>query len=325
MYLHAARDENLVSLHAVCAEAPAVPDGDGGAKVRSVVVPAAGADDVVPTRGGRTHRMSDPRRLAQQLNAQEVAARIDFDHQTEEVSKTFNGSTEASAGWLSDFRAEASGAISAVLDLSSDAAGKLRRKAYRYLSPALLLAPRTGEIVAMSSLALVNNPNMPLDAPAVNSGDSSMDPENTDETLQQRADALKKREDALEARALNAATTAVDRAVEEDRLLPAQKEFALNAIQTHAAGVEAGVEAFEKAYPAETAEVDLSAMQRRTAPAGAPKKGAAKPAFTMPADSGGGYQVADESVQLHARVAEHAQKRGISYRDAVLELGALQR
>ena len=324
MYLHAARDENLVSLHAVCAEAPAVPDGDGGAKVRSVVVPAAGADGVVPTRGGRTHRMSDPRRLAQQLNGQEVAARIDFDHQTEEVSKTFNGST-ASAGWLSDFRAEASGAISAVLDLSSDAAGKLRRKAYRYLSPALLLAPRTGEIVAMSSLALVNNPNMPLDAPAVNSGDSSMDPENTDETLQQRADALKKREDALEARALNAATTAVDRAVEEDRLLPAQKEFALNAIKLHAAGVEAGIEAFEKAYPAETAEVDLSTMQRRTAPAGAPK-GAAKPAaFTMPADSGGGYQVADESVQLHARVAEHAQKRGISYRDAVLELGALQR
>ena len=177
----------------------------------------------------------------------------------------------------------------------------------------------------MSSLALVNNPNMPLDAPAVNSNGDGMDPEkDTDETLEQRAAALKKREDALETRALNAATTAVDRAVEEDRLLPAQKEFALNAIKTHADGVEAGIEAFEKAYPAEAAEVDLSALQRRTAPAGVPKKAPAKPTFAMPADSGG-YEVADESVQLHAHVAEHAQKRGISYRDAVLELGALQR
>ena len=325
MQLHAA-DKQRVVFNAIQLEAPAVPDGDGGAQVRAEVIPAAGADGVVPTRGGRTHRMPDPGRLAQALNAQAVAARIDFDHQSEPASRTFNGSTAAAAGWLSGFRAETAGAVSATLELSAEAAGKLRGKLYRYLSPGLILAPRTGEIVAMSSLALVNNPNMPLDAPAVNSsGESSMDLSNEPgESLEQRADALKKREDALNQRALNAATAAVDRAVEDNRLLPAQRVFALNAIQSHTAGIEAGIEAFEAAYTAETAQVGLNALGQRTGPRGQPPKGGAgKAAAAWGPPSGHG--VADEDVQLHAQVAEHATKRGISYRDAVLEFGALQR
>ena len=314
--LHAG-DSSSLSLHAVC-DAPVVPDGEGGASVRAIVIPAPRPDGVVPTRGGPTHRMSDPSRLAAALNAQQVDVRIDFDHESEEIAKTFAGSSEAKGGWLSDFRAEEDGAVSAVLALSAAAADKVRRKLYKYLSPGLYLA-RRGEIVAMSSLALLNNPNMGLVAPMLNNGDGGGD----DETLRAREEAVEARENAAEERALNAATAAVDRAVEEERLLPAQKEFALNAIQAHADGIEAGVEAFEKAYPAETADVDLNTLPARTAPKGAPKKNAAAaapPAFRMPAESAG-FHVSDEALQLHARVAEHSQGGGKSYRDSVLELG----
>ena len=322
--LCAAPDKQPV-LNAIRLDAPAVPDGDGGAQVRMVVIPATAAGGVVPTRGGRTHRMTDPERLARALNSQTVAARIDFDHQSEPTSRTFGGSTAAEAGWLSSFRAEATGAISACLELSAEAADKLRRKLYRYLSPGLHLAPRTGEIVSISSLALVNNPNMSLAAPVVNSGDGgdAADDKKAAEDLKAREDAAEAREDAVEARELNAATAAVDRAVEDERLLPAQKDFALNAIQAHPDGIMKGIEAFEAAYTAETAEVDTNALQKRTAPSGAPKKDqpADASAFRMPADSAG-YQVSDDALALHARVGEHSQAGGKSYRESVLELGS---
>ena len=313
-----AGDSQSLSLHAVC-PAPAVPDGDGVATVRAVIIPAPGADGVVPTRGGRTHRMSSPARLAAALNAQEVDVRIDFDHGTEDVAKTFAGTTEAKGGWLSDFRAEVNGAISAALALSADGADKLRRKLYKYMSPGLYLG-RRGEIVAMSSLALLNNPNMDLPVPALNAADGGADDEEA--ALKAREEAVKKREEEAEQRDLNAATAAVDRAVEDERLLPAQREFALNAIQAHDNGIVAGIAAFEAAYPVETAGVDTNALQQRIAPTGAPRKRpAAAPAFRMPAESQA-QQPTDESLQLHARVLEHAQAGGKAYRDSVLELAA---
>ena len=327
MELHAAQTDSLpdLSLHAVHAELPGIPDGDD-ARIRVVVIPAPDEDGIVPTRDGRVHRVTDPRLLAASLNAQEVDARIDFDHQSEPTSPTFNGSTAAEGGWVRDYKATAAGAIEAELALSAEAATKLRARKYRYLSPGLRLEPGTGEVLAVSSVALVNNPNMPLEAPAVNSNAGTMKTTTTGtqtaEDLQAREDAVKAREEAVRKQELSAAEAAVDRAVEDKRLLPAQKDFALAAIKSHADGITAGVEAFEKAYSAEAADVDLDALERRTAPRGAPRKGAAAAtAFEAPK----GYAVTDDSVQLHGQVAEHARKRGISYRDAVLELGALQR
>ena len=315
MHANNAGESPDLSLHAVCAEAPVVPDGEGGATVRAVVIPAPGAGGVVPTRGGAVHRLPRPAQLAAALNAQEVDARIDFDHESEPASKTFSGSTAARGGWLSDFRAEADGAISAALALSAEAAEKLRRKLYRYLSPGLYLK-RGGEIVAISSLALVNNPNMRLDAPTL-SADGEGDADARDAALREREAAIEQREAAAEQRALNAATAAVDTAVEQGRLAPAQKGFALGAIKTHADGIEGGIAAFEAAYAAPA----MGGLDKRTGPRGAPPSdGAGRGArFEAPP----GFDVAEEDVKLHAQVSAHARKRGISYRDAVVELGAL--
>ena len=86
--------------------------------------------------------------------------------------------------------------------------------------------------------------------------------------------------------------------------------------------MEKGIEAFEAAYPAETSAVPaVNQLDRRVAPAGAPAAGPSSAAGIMVSP---GATVDSEQLTLHAQVAAHARERGISYRDAVLELGALQ-
>lgn len=48
MHVNNAGESPDLSLHAVSAPAPVVPDGEGGVTVRAVVIPAPGADGVVP-------------------------------------------------------------------------------------------------------------------------------------------------------------------------------------------------------------------------------------------------------------------------------------
>ena len=135
-----------MALHAALPDLPPAPaDGAAPPPLRAEVIPAPNADGVVPTRGGPVHRVSDPQKLAAALNAQAVAAPVDFDHETEPISKAYRKSSEA-RGWLSDYRATAAGAITAALDLSAEALSAIRDKKYRYLSPAVLLHLRTGEI-----------------------------------------------------------------------------------------------------------------------------------------------------------------------------------
>ena len=308
-----------LSLHAFHAELPEIPDGDS-VSIRVPVIPAPAGNGIVPTRSGPTHRVSDPRQLAAALNAQEVDARIDFDHRSEPSSPTFEKSTAADGGWVRDFTAAPDGAITAELQLSAEATTAVRERKYRYLSPGLWLSAADGEVLGMSSVALVNNPNMQL-AALNNRGTMADKTDPTPEELQRREDALKQREDAHNTRVLNAAEAAVDKAVEDGRLAATQKAFALNAIKGHADGVEAGLKAFEEAYPAGAPKAGPSSLTRRVGPRGAPStNAAAAPSFAAP----GGYDVDDEQLQLHGQVADYARKRGISYREAVLEFGALQ-
>ena len=304
-----------MALHAALPDLPPAPaDGAAPQPLRAEVIPAPNAKGIVPTRGGPVHRVPDPQRLAAELNAQAVAARVDFDHETEPISKTYRKSSEA-RGWLSSYRATVAGAIEALIELSAEALDAIRQKKYRYLSPAVMLDPR-GNIRALSSVALVNNPNMPLGAPAVNAelnSEGSMD----ENDLNKREQQIKAREEAYEQRMNAAATKAVDQAIEERRLLPAQKEFVLNSILNHKEGVEAGLNAFETAYPSSHVAPTL---EKRVGPTGfPPSRQSGQSGFVVPS----GYTVDDAGMQLHGQVAEHARKRGISYRDAVMEMGAL--
>ena len=299
-----------LSLHAL-SEAEA----GGTAEIVQTVIPAAGRDGRLKTRDGSALRMSDPAALAAALNAQDTGVRIDFDHQSEPSSPTHQGST-AAEGWAKSFRATAEGAVEAVLELSSRAREAVGQARYKYLSPAIWAHKRTGEVVGMNSLALVNNPNM---VSLSLNNDAGGDGEQGD--LAKRERKVAEREKAVEQRLMSAAERSVDTAIEGKRLAPAQKEFMLNSIRTHSDGIEKGIEAFEKAFPADAKAPTLNNLDRRVVPAGAPTTGAAPAArFRGPL----GVDVSEEGLTLHSQVAAHARERGISYRQSVLELGALQ-
>ena len=296
-------------------------EGDPPKVVTLEVIPPPGADGVLPAADGRRQRVTDAAQLAGALNAQMVNARVDFDHQSEPKSPTFAGTTEAE-GWLAQYRPNARGGIDADVDLGPEALKRVRAKRYRYISPALLLN-RADEVVGLSSIALVNNPNLPLSAPIINSGASPMDENElkTKETdLAERERKLTERESAAQTAALNAATQAVDGAIAANKIPPAHKEFFLDAIKGNPGGVWKGIESFN-ATIAERPSAVLKDLTRRTGPTGQPPGGT---------DTGGAYPTphglhapSEERLALHAKISEHAARRGISYRDAIIEFGAI--
>ncbi len=294
---------DVVVLHALHAPLPALPaavEGEETVVVRAEILPPVTAEGLLPTSDGRQHRLSDPAALAATLNAQPIDVRVDFDHQSEPVSSTFHDST-AAEGWARSFRANARGG------------------AYRYLSPALTLSPQTREVAGLSSIALTNSPNLPLSAPEVH----HMDP--TTPTPDDAAQ-LATREQTAERLLLHAATRAVEQAVAAGQILPAHRDFHLTTIQAHKDGIEAGLTAFQTflGASADADGVDLHALgaqtlQSRVGPRGAPRPSGTAPAVPVPA----GYQPAEDQLALHATIADHAKARGITFRDAAIEFGAL--
>lgn len=304
-------------------------EGEGAPLPSAEIIPPADASGVVKGRDGRRFRMKDPATLAAAINAQAVAARIDFDHRSERTSPTFNGST-AAEGWVKNARVNARGGIDADLDLISWAAMTLRVGSYRYLSPALIHTTDM-EVRGLSSVAMVNDPNFDLPAPTIHATEPNVD----DETIAEREEALKAREQAADERALNAATRAVDQAVADGKVPAAAKDAHLETIKAHKDGIDAGLNAFEKLVEASatdaggerggTAGLDgdaLKTLQTRVAPSGAPAAnaaGAQAPTFPTPA---GMEAPGQERLSLHQKIADYARTNGVSYRDAVEHFGA---
>ena len=72
----------------------------------------------------------------------------------------------------------------------------------------------------------------------------------------------------------------------------------LNSILNHKDGVEAGLNAFEAAYPSGHVAPTL---EKRVGPSGSPSRQSDQPGFVVPS----GYAVDEEGMQLHSQVAEH--------------------
>ena len=291
------------------------------------VVPPPGANGVLPARDGRRQRVTDAAKLAGALNAQSFVARVDFDHRSEPSAPTFAGTTEAE-GWLSNYRLNHRGGIDADVELGANALERVRAKKYRYVSPALHL-DRSGNVVALSSLALVNNPNLPLSAPSIHS-ESDMSGDTDPQALQAKIDDLQRQLDASQTATRtileNSAAQAVDQAVTAGGILPAERDYHLNSIKAHPDGIEKGVEAFNGLMEARggtgATKTPAADLTRRTGPAGAPPSGGGPgggPAFLVP---NGWTPPSDERLELHSQIAEYAQKRGIPYRQAMTEFGA---
>lgn len=301
-------------------------EGAPPAPVALEVIPPPGPGGVLPVKDGRRQRVTDAGALVAALNAQASAARVDFDHRSEPGSPTWERSTEAE-GWLSNYRLNHRGGIDADVELGARALERVRAKRYRYVSPALLI-DADDVVVGLSSLALVNNPNMPLAAPSIHS-ESDMSGDTDPKALQARIEDLEKQLDTSRTATVtllaNAAAQAVERAVTAGRITPAQKDYHLDSIKSHKDGIEAGIAAFNafsgSGTDAAPGSIDTGTLARRVGPTGTPPGagGGTTPAFPVPH---GWSPPSEERLALHARISEHARARGISYRDAVVELGA---
>ncbi|MBY0431223.1 MAG: phage protease, partial [Rhodospirillales bacterium] len=85
---------------------------------------------------------------------------IDYDHQTDHAAK--NGRPAPAAGWIKGLQARPDG-IWGMVDWTGRAAEHLRKREYRYLSPAFSHSPN-GEVTCLLRAALTNNPNLELTA-----------------------------------------------------------------------------------------------------------------------------------------------------------------
>ena len=112
----------------------------------------------------------------------------------------------------------------------------------------------------------------------------------------------------------------VNQAIAANRILPAQKDYHLSAIKTHAGGIEQGIEAFNGFADGDKTKDATAVLEQRIAPSGAPRTRPGSPTYPTP---NGWEPPGDERLELHAKIADHARKRGISYRDAVVEFGAV--
>ncbi|MDE0203197.1 MAG: hypothetical protein OXK73_12275 [Rhodospirillaceae bacterium] len=319
--------EALVTLSPWCVDLNLTAmTGENAPPPSAEVIPPPDGDGIIEGRDGRRYRLKDAAALAARINAQQVKARIDFDHRSERISPTFAGST-AAEGWLKNARPNARGGIDADLELSSWAAMSLRSGSYRYLSPALFHTSDM-EVTGLSSVGLVNDPNFNLPAPTMHSTEPNVD---NDKDTAEREKALEAREKAADARALNAAVRAVDQAVADGKIPAAAKDAHLETIKSHKDGIDAGLNAFEKVIAASAGAAPgagglssqaLETLGTRVGPAGAPNAtgAASQPAFPAPA---GVLPPDADRLSLHAKIADYAQKNGVSYRDAVTHFGAM--
>lgn len=146
---------------ALCAAHP-LPDTD--LPERLTVLPAG---EVVRGRDGRAWNLKDQAAVLAKLKRP-----IQLDENHSAVHKAPIGEPSPAAGWLRDFKFE-DGALTAAVEWTPMGKDLLGRKAYRYLSPALLHDPKgatkdtLGTIVGLHSVGLTNDPN--LDLPALNS------------------------------------------------------------------------------------------------------------------------------------------------------------
>lgn len=111
-------------------------------------------------RDGRSWINDDPAGVVAALQARGVDLVIDYDHATE--IKAPNGDEAPAAGWVKVDALEirAGGAIWGPVNWTPRGQAAVANREWRYLSPVLIFQRSTGRIVSLSSIGLVNKPNL---------------------------------------------------------------------------------------------------------------------------------------------------------------------
>lgn len=113
-------------------------------------------------RDGRVFNLSDAEAVVAEFQAMGIDLPIDYEHQNDKPEAKLSGPVPA-AGWIKELKA-AEGGLWGRVEWTETAAEMIRRKEYRFLSPSLLVHPKTRQIVRVKGAGLVHNPNLFLTA-----------------------------------------------------------------------------------------------------------------------------------------------------------------
>lgn len=109
-------------------------------------------------RDGRSWINDDPAGVVASLLARGVDLVVDFEHSTE--IKAPQGEEAPAAAWVNNFEVREGGAVWGKVNWTPRGSAAVVNREYRYLSPVLIYQKQTGRVVSLSSIGLVNKPNL---------------------------------------------------------------------------------------------------------------------------------------------------------------------
>lgn len=158
----------------------------------------------VQGRDGRGWENSDPAAIIARFLNSGVDLPVDLEHATER--KAPKGEPAPAVGWIKALE-DRGGSVWGRVEWNSIGQDLVGTKQYRYLSPVILYSKERGEIVGLTSVGLVNRPNLNLQALNQEQGESSPmtgpDPKEIQMDIKKILAAMGLAENATEAEALN--------------------------------------------------------------------------------------------------------------------------
>jgi phage I-like protein len=109
-------------------------------------------------RDGRAWINDNPQGVVDSLLSRGVDLVVDFEHATE--LKAPNGDQAPAAGWVNGYEVRAGGAVWGKVSWTPRGQEAVANREYRYLSPVLIYEKATGRVKSLSSIGLVNKPNL---------------------------------------------------------------------------------------------------------------------------------------------------------------------
>ena len=119
---------------------------------------------------GRTWTLADPSALVQTFQTRHTPLVIDWEHASEHRAP--QGLEAPAAGWIDQLESRPDGVWGHV-EWTARAVQQIQAREYRYLSPVFTYHKASRQILALTSAALTNQPNLPLTA--LNQEQSPMD------------------------------------------------------------------------------------------------------------------------------------------------------
>lgn len=135
---------------------------ENGAFSAPVWVELLPAGTTVLGRDGRKFLKDSPEKIVAAFEANQASIPVDIEHSTEKLAP--QGLPAPAAGWIEAMEIRRGGAVFGRVSWTPEGLSAVRNRNYRFLSPVLACERKTMRVMAVTSVALTNQPNLFLTA-----------------------------------------------------------------------------------------------------------------------------------------------------------------